>query len=232
MHRRAISLGLLLVGLASCTSMSGEQPPDSPVRSIEWEPHVPILQGWFGAQQFETLDRTGGAVREIEQDGRTRYPVVGGGGQWKLAGEHFDFGLEAMISFNWRSEATAFASGSGGTTIAVDVDLLVIELFGGPFFSVFLGEKLRLYVAAGPLMQFVDYDQIALPEGELGEAFDDSASGFGLGTYARTGFEFLITPRYWLGLGVRWTDSVVELDDGFGELDLEGFQLVLTVANF
>ena len=66
-------------------------------------------------------------------------PVLGGGAQWKLAGERLDLGLEALLSFSSRSNLQAFSSSGGTTTVAFDVDLLLVELYGGPFVSKFIG---------------------------------------------------------------------------------------------
>ena len=129
-----------------------------------------------------------------------------------------------MLGFSWESGATAFASGGGGAVLAVDVDMLVFDLYGGPFASVFLGEKLRAYVAAGPLLNWVRYDQ-------EGSALDADGDGFGVGYYARTGLE-LALPGSMLGVGVRWSDSTTDLDGGLGELELEGFQVAFTVSRY
>lgn len=232
MLRRGSLLACLAALAASCVALNDPPRPPSPRSSEEWEVGRPLLQGTFGAQRLETLERTGGLGAPLEQDNRWQYPVVGGGAQWKLGGRHFDLGLEGLLAFGWRSRGGALAAGGGGLLVAVDLNLFVIELFGGPFLSLFLSERARWYAGAGPLMQFVEYEQRAVPAGGLGEDFDRSSSGFGLGAYARTGLEFLITPNTWLGLGARWSDSVVDLGRGMGELDLEGVQFVLTLSNF
>jgi opacity protein-like surface antigen len=155
----------------------------------------------------------------------SRVPTIGGGGQWKLAGDRIDFGLEGMMAFGWRANALAFASGGGGAVVAIDVSLFLIELYGGPFVSLFLGERWRVYGAAGPMLQWASYDQESDVDG-----YSEDGSGFGTGWYARTGLEFAIRPGMMVGGGVRWSDSVVDLDSGLGDLDLEGVQWVFTVT--
>ena len=150
-------------------------------------------------------------------------PVIGGGAQWKLGGERVDFGLEGLMSFSWRANAEAFVIGGGGAAVAVDVDISLFELYGGPFASLFLGDKLRLHGAAGPILQFADYEQ-------EGGGLADDGSGFGAGWYARTGLEFVLPARTLLGFGVRWSDSTVDLGSGLGDLELEGLQAVVTVS--
>ena len=80
-------------------------------------------------------------------------------------------GAELMFSLSGRADAAAFVVGGGGAAVAIDVDLLIVEIFGGPFVSMDLGEKWRLYGAAGPVLQFADYDQ-------SGNGLSDDADSF------------------------------------------------------
>jgi hypothetical protein len=195
---------------------------DEPPR---WVTGQTLMQGYLGAFEFETVERTGGNTPSVDgsDDDLSQLPAIGGGAQWKLAGDRVDFGLEAMIGFGWRAGATAFATGGGGTVIAVDVDMLLIDLYGGPFMSVFLGERVRAYGAAGPLMQWSEFEQD-------GTGVQGSGSGFGTGWYGRTGLEFRVRPGLMLGGGVRWSDSTVDLDNNLGDLELEGLQWAFTVS--
>jgi hypothetical protein len=191
-----------------------------------WVPGQVVMQGFLGVTEYQTMERSGGSFPSVDGSGESsaEMPLLGGGAQWKLGGEKIDFGLEAMFSFGWRANATAFAVGSGGAAIAVDVDTFVFEIYGGPMANMFLGDKTRVYVSAGPLMQWANYSQYS------NGFFDDSGSGFGTGWYARTGLEFAMADRTMLGFGVRWTDSSIDLDNGLGNLDLSGFQLMFTVT--
>jgi opacity protein-like surface antigen len=173
------------------------------------------------------MERTGGASPDVDgsDEEASQLPVIGGGGQWKLGGESVDLGVEAMISFSGRADATAFAAGGGGAFLAVDVDLLLVELYGGPFASWFLGPDARVYASAGPLMEWADFSQKSDDD-----TIDDSGQGFGTGWYARTGIEFRMTENSMVGLGVRWSESTVDLDNSLGTLDLDGFQVVVTVT--
>jgi hypothetical protein len=197
------------------------QTPKAP----EWHPGQPLMQGFLGVSEYQRVSvDDGGSGRVDGDEGELdQIPLIGGGGQWKLGGERMDFGLEGLLSFGWRGDAEAFVIGGGGAAVAIDVDLFVFEIFGGPFASVFLGEKLRLYGAAGPLLQWADYSQ-------EGNGLADDGSGFGAGWYARTGLEFVLPSRTLLGFGVRWSDSSVDLGSGLGDLELEGLQAVVTVS--
>jgi hypothetical protein len=201
-------------------------PPPSQMKKPLWPVGHTVMQGFLGAYEFETVETNGGDSPDIDgsDDDLSQLPAIGGGGQWKLLGNRLDFGFEAMISFGWRANATAFAAGGGGAVVAVDVDMFLIDLYGGPFLSVFLGERVRAYGAAGPLMQWSEFDQDGPDE------LDSDGSGFGTGWYARTGLELRVRPGLMVGGGVRWTDSTIDLDNDMGDLDLEGLQWAFTVS--
>ena len=200
-------------------------PPPPPSSRPVWMPGQPLLQGFLGISYFEnvTVEDSGSGEIDGDKGDLDQLPIIGGGGQWKLAGERVDFGLEAMFSFGWRGNAEAFVVGGGGAAVAVDVDLLLFELYGGPFVSIFLGDKTRLYGAVGPVMQFADYDQ-------SGGGTSESGSGFGSGLYARTGIEFMLPSRTLIGVGARWSDTTIDLDNGVGDLEIDGLQLLFTVS--
>jgi len=187
-----------------------------------WRPHQPLMQGFFGVTEFQkvSVDLPGSGHIDGDKGDLDQLPLLGGGAQWKLGGDRIDWGLEGMMSFAWRSDATAFVVGGGGAAVAVDTDLVIFELFGGPFASTFLGDKTRVYGGAGPLMQWASFDQ------DVG----DGGSGFGTGLYARTGIEFMLQQRTLLGFGVRWSDSTVDLGGNLGDLEIDGLQMVLTVS--
>jgi hypothetical protein len=209
--------------VAQGRSPVGPQATPPPKRPT-WKRGQALMQGFFGAQFETNVERNGGTTPDVEDDD-TILPVIGGGGQWKLSGDKVDFGLEAMISFAWQANATAVAVGTGGAAVAVDFGLLVIDLYGGPFLSMFLGNSARVYVAAGPLFEFANYDQDSIG------GVHGSGSGFGFGGYARTGIEFFLSRGTMLGMGVRWSKSQVDLSNNLGDLDLEGLQAVITVTN-
>jgi hypothetical protein len=213
--------------------MTGIPPPPPPQgmpvppRRPQWRDGQLVLQGFFGVNEYENFERTGGGTPNVDgsDEDASELPVLGGGGQWKLAGRNIDFGMELMFSFAWRANATAFAVGGGGAAIAVDVDTFTTELYGGPFANIFLGDKARVYASVGPLLQWASYDQ----ESAL-DVIDDSGSGFGTGYYARTGIEFAMGRGTMIGLGVRWSESEVDLGSA-GDLEFDGIQWALTVTS-
>ncbi len=203
-----------------------ETRPPPPLGTPVWPAGYTVMQGFFGASIFDTIETTGGTEPSVDGSGEglSQLPAIGGGAQWKLAGEQVDFGFEGMISFNWRADATAFALGGGGAVVAVDVDLFLFDLYGGPFLSVFLGDRWRAYVAGGPMMQWAEWDQ-------SDDTVDGDTSGFGTGFYARGGIELRVMPGVMVGAGVRWIDSTIDLGSDLGNLDLSGFEYVLTVSH-
>lgn len=201
-------------------------PQEAKRSKSRWQRGEQVLQGFVGVTFYDEFEQSGGSNIEVDggSDSASQLPLLGGGAQWKLGGERVDFGIEAMMSFAWRSNATAFVAGGGGAAVAVDVDTLLFDIYGGPFVSMFLGEKTRVWASAGPLVEWADYDQ----ETELGQTA--SGSGFGVGLYARGGIEFAIGSGTMVGVGARWSDSTIDLDGGLGDLELQGFQAFLTVT--
>lgn len=228
-----LALGLLGLALAVGCAPLAPRPSLEPTgrgsraapRPPAWAPGQPLMQGVIGASYLSDfrVDPSGSPPIELTEDEYEVLPVLGGGYQWKLAGQRIDFGLEAFVSFSGRSDLEAFASSGGSGVVVFDVDLLLLELYGGPFVSQFLGDGLRLYGAAGPLLQWASYDQSDGTD-------DDSADGSGGGVYARAGLEFLLPSRKLVGFGARWSESSLDFDSGFGDLDLGGVQVFVSYS--
>ncbi len=226
----AAPMGRALLAPREPEPQSSPRPPQQPLpipRRSEpvWRPGQPLMHGFLGVSSFEHVEADGGAAGSIDGDegDLDELPLIGGGAQWLLGGERIHYGLEGLLSFSWRGDTEAFVIGGMGAAIAVDIDLLLFELYGGPFASMFLGDKLRLYGAAGPLLQFADYSQ-------SGNGLGDDGSGFGAGWYARSGLEFVLPSRTLIGFGLRWSDTTVDLDGNIGDLEIEGLQAMLTVS--
>ena len=182
-----------------------------------------LLQGFVGVGYPESI--TLEPDIEIDETELDNLPVIGGGGQLKLAGEHIDFGVEALMSFAFRSDLAAFAFGGGGGVVALDVDVFVFDVFGGPYASKLFGDRVRLYAGAGPILSWVEYSQQ-----EEDTAEDEDGDGFGAGVYTRGGIEFLLPSGTLVGFGVRWSSAEVDLGDDFGDFELEGVQALITVT--
>jgi hypothetical protein len=208
------------------SAQTGSTPKFAELRpqGLHWEQGGLALQGTFGLGYLEAvrLDQTGSQV-QIDASQFDNTPVIGGGLQWKLFGERVDWGLEAMFSVAWRANAVAFVSNGSGAALAVNVDTLLVDFYGGPFVSAFVGDHARIYAAAGPVLQYVDYTQTDGP-------LESHGTGSGLGGYARAGFEFQLPGGDLLGLCVRRTDVDVGLGSALGEFNVSSTQIVLTVT--
>jgi len=195
---------------------------------LVWNPGQVLLQGYIGASYLSEfqVSPSGAPPIELDDDEYEVLPVIGGGAQMKLAGNALDFGIEGFVAFSGRTDLEAFAS-SGGSAVAVfDVSLLVFEAYGGPFVSRFVGDRMRVFAGAGPLLQWVGYDQ----EEEASAVEDEDAEGFGGGYYVRGGLEFLLPSRKLVGFGARWSESSIDLGQDFGDLDLSGLELFVTYS--
>jgi hypothetical protein len=183
-----------------------------------WRKGQALQQGYIGVTTYDKIERDGGRFPNVDGDrgNLDEMFMIGGGGQWKLNGEGVDFGLEGFLQLQGRGNAEAFVIGGGGAAVAVDVDLFIFDFYGGPMISTFLGDSVRIYAGAGPTIGWAFYDQ-AIADG----------SGFGYGWYARTGLE-LVLGRFMLGGAARWTDSHYDLGGGLGDVDVKGFQWMIT----
>ena len=198
---------------------------EGPGFPLQWRVGEVLLQGFGGAKYLSDfrLDGGGSGAVELDEDEVEILPLIGGGAQWKLTGDAFDLGLEGFLSFAGRSDLAAFAVGGGGAVVAIDVNLLLFEAYGGVFASRFLGERVRLHGGAGPLLSWVSYDPDDSADGE-------DADGSGGGAYARAGFEFLLPSGRLAGLGVRWSESSIDLGSEFGDLELGDLELFVTYS--
>jgi len=203
--------------------MDGPQEPMRTPPTNHWRRGEVALQGYFGAS-FDEVSRQGGSTGDYHNNDTT-FPTLGGGAQWKLAGESVDIGLEGLMGIGWRGNVEGFVAGGGGAAVAVSVDLFLLELYGGPFASVTLGDGMRLYAGAGPMMEWAFYDQSSVNPLASG-----SGDGFGVGWYARTGIEFNVSRGSMVGLGVRWSQVTMDMSGGLGDLEVDGFLVMLTLS--
>jgi len=181
-----------------------------------------IVQALLGAVQFENLkiDVEDG-TEEIDL---SIIPQIGAGWGTLPRGNRFQYGLECSFLFGFMADDISFWSTSvGGAYVTISTSMWMFDLAGGPYASLFLDKKrrVRLYAAAGPLLTYANYrsdreeDGASIPE-------KDDESAFGIGLYARTGFEFRIYDAGMLGLGLRGSWANVDLTDVGGSSDLTG----------
>ncbi|MEM6673736.1 MAG: hypothetical protein AAF726_12905 [Planctomycetota bacterium] len=218
---------LALVGCAATPLPSAQYPYDAPESTADWRKGDALRQGYVGVNTAQELERSGGNLPPVDGSGGSidQYPVIGGGAQFKLGGDRASYGLEALLSIGGRANGGAFVLGGGGAAVAVSLDLLLVDVYGGPFFSLPLGDRMRAFASAGPLMQFASYHQSATAISP-----SDSGNGFGFGGYARTGLEFQMSPGSLIGFVVRWSSTGIDLSSGLGDLDLESVEVGITYS--
>ncbi|MCB9913999.1 MAG: hypothetical protein H6828_02480 [Planctomycetes bacterium] len=225
----ALVLTAWLACAASCIAppRASREPslPYAPLGTLtDMTPGQTNVQGLVGASFHAQADRSGGPVppADPQPEEFEQMPTLGGVFQTALWDGTLDAGLEVGGTLSFRSgDGYVFASGSGGGVVAVDIDLSLLDVFGGPFVSLPLGDEVRAYAAAGPLLQFVSWQQ-------SGPGVEQNGSGFGTGLYARSGLELEVHDNLLVGLCVRWYGSHSTLSDSLGHLDLSGTQVLVS----
>ena len=90
--------------------------------------------------------------------------------------------------------------------------------------SVF-GRDVRMYIAAGPTLQWLDYEQTDI------NGDDIDGDGFGIGAYVRGGIEVRIWGTSMVGFGVRGTRTDVDLGAGFSDFEVDSTQVLFTMSS-
>ena len=189
------------------------------------------VQALLGAGRYENLkfDAPDSGAEPVEVD-LSVIPQLGGAWTTMPNGQRFQYGLECSFLLGFRLDSVNYASAGGnGLYISLSTSMWMFDLAGGVYASVFVdkGQKVRIYGGAGPLMTYADYktDQ-DFSNDEPNQSTHESA--FGLGVYARTGFEFRIHQRGMLGLGARGTWSSVDFSNIGGSSELVGIAAFAT----
>jgi opacity protein-like surface antigen len=231
MNLKLSLLSILLFVAAGCASPAQDkyvpgQPYKPPGTITNMRRGQTLAQGMIGTSVYDDIERSGGdsPPTEDQTDSLEQAFTLGGVFQHAIWGDKVDAGLEVGGTLGFRTGGGFVYAGGGGLVVAVDIDMYIFELFGGPFVSMPLGDKLRVYGGAGPLLQFSSW-------GQTGDGVDESGTGFGSGLYARTGLEFLLSRNMLLGFGVRWSDSRTSLGGGLGDVDLQSTQGLVTITS-
>lgn len=190
-----------------------------------WENNYTV-QALLGAVQFENLkiDDTSGSGDPAEID-LSLIPQFGAAWGTLPKGDRFQYGLETSFLLGLRFDDINYISAGGsGLHVSISTSMWMFDLAGGGYASLFLDKnhKTRIYIGGGPLMTYVDYRSERTEDGGTEETFDNNESAFGIGVYARAGFEFRIYEAGMLGLGARGTWSSLDLTDVGGTSELTG----------
>ena len=186
-----------------------------------WEKNYTV-QALLGAVQYENLKfDVEGTTQETDL---SLLPQFGGAWGTVPKGNRFQYGLECSFLFGFMADDISFLVGGNGAYVKIATSMWMIDLAGGPYASLFLdkNQKVRVYAAAGPLITYASY-RSRREEASIPEDTTDYESAFGIGVYARTGFEFRIYEAGMLGLGVRSSWANVDLSDVGGSSELTGY---------
>jgi hypothetical protein len=195
----------------------------------EWDFNYTV-QALLGAVKYENLDIDIEGTNERESADLSILPQLGGAWGTLPKGDRVQIGLETTFLIGFRSKDVDYIVISSGLRARVSTDLWLVDFSGGPYVNIFLdkGKKFRLYAGAGPLLMYADYDadddrDIDALDDINEDTGDQSESAFGVGVYARTGFEFRVHERGTLGMGIRANYVELDLSSVGGSSDMTGF---------
>lgn len=191
----------------------------TPVEAYDTQPPV-FVQALVGAAQFaeddltfsgtSTTDGTASSANDL-----SNMPYLGMTFQYPLHGENTQVGLDGSLLFGWRSKATSVVAGSGQLAVSIDSSLWLGDLSLGLFVKHTFYDRWRIYAAAGPAMVFgshsEDRSEADMQTG-TSEEYDKSDSVFGVGAYARGGFDFLFADNAYVGVCIRGLKTNIEFD--------------------
>jgi hypothetical protein len=197
------------------------------------------LQAFLGAAQFDNDSVTflkssaDDSTKETSNDLSTM-PYLGIGGQYAFSDASSHIGLDATLLIGWRSRSSSIAAANGQARISLDAELWLLDLATGFYAQTILGQRWRIYGAAGPLMLFGQYSEDTEEDNEdsSSEAVKDSStdSGFGVGGYARVGLEYRLANGSFMGLCGRGIKTDMSFDSSIDNGNLNGFQGFITYS--
>jgi hypothetical protein len=223
---RALVLLLALLPSA-CASVPGPSQQQDPLPGSA--PRAGRVTGMIGVTDITAIEvDLDSGIGEADSEDLT-LPLIGAAYQFpNVSRTALEWGFEAGFGVGWDSEREAVVIDTGAVLVVADNDLRLIDLYGGLYAATKLGQKVRAYGGAGPVLQFgradLDFDE------PIDGSSSASESGVGYGYYTRAGLEYEFRRDTWIGLVARWSDTTLDLGGDIDELDLEAVQLALTVT--
>jgi hypothetical protein len=218
--------GLVLAGMIALITVQSAKAQYSTYDT--WENNYTV-QALLGAVQFENLkfevpDSDPNAPTEVDI---SLLPQFGAAWGTLPKGNRFQYGLECSFLMGVRFDSLNYLyAGGGGLYASLSTSMWMFDFAGGPYANLFLdkGRKVRIYAGGGPLMTYASYrTDTEYPDDDPTKTdIIDTESAFGVGVYARAGFEFRLYEKGMLGLGARGTWSSVDFSDVGGNTDLVG----------
>ncbi len=180
-------------------------------------------QALLGAVQYENL-KFDVADSETSTDiDASLLPQLGAAWGTMPKDNRFQYGLECSLLLGFRfDELTYLYLGGSGAYARISFSMWTFDLAGGPYASLFLDKhrKVRVYASGGPLLSYADFRSDTDYPDRGNESNDETV--FGIGVYARAGFEFRLYEKGMLGLGARGTWSSLDLSNVGGSSELTG----------
>ena len=179
-----------------------------------------FVQALVGAAQFAEDDltftetsATGGAT--TSGNDLSTMPYLGMAFQYPFHDENTQIGLDGSALFGWRSKDTRIVGGNGQLAISIDSSLWLGDLGLGLFVKHTFYDRWRVYAAAGPAVVFGAYSEDTNEEDSqtgADQATKQSDSVFGVGGYARGGFDYMFDNNAYVGICVRGIKTNIEFD--------------------
>jgi len=211
-----------------------------PTHLLAMETPTPIfVQAMVGAAQFSeddlTFSETSTSDDTVSSDNDlSTMPYLGMAFQYPFHGENTQVGLDGSFLFGWRSKDTKVRAGSGQIAISIDSSLWLADLSVGLFVKHTFFNRWRAYSAVGPAIVFGDYSEDTDEEdsnSEANEKHNNSDSEFGVGAYARVGFDYRFTSNAYVGICVRGLKTNISFDSASdASSSLSGVQGFLTFS--
>lgn len=210
----------VLIGLITLLIVHGAEAQH---KYDSWEQNYNV-QALLGAVSFEHLKFDVADSATPKEVDHSLLPQLGGAWFTLPRGDRFQYGLETSFLLGFRVDDIQYISVNDGTLrVKLSSTLWMFDLAGGVYANLYLdpGRNVRIYVGGGPLMMYVDY-QADREFSDDSPDEEDGESAFGIGVYARSGFEFRVHEKGMLGLGVRGSWSNVDFTDIGGRSDVVG----------
>lgn len=214
----------------------------TPGQLFALDKHTPVfVQALVGAAQFSEDDMT--FAETSADDGSTSdsndlstMPYLGMAFQRPFSGKNTQIGLDGSLLFGWRSKDTNIRGGSGRLAVNIDSSLWLVDLSAGLYVKHTFGNRWRTYIAAGPAVVFGEYSEDVDEndsQDETNEQYEKSDSVFGIGAYARGGFDYLFGSNAYIGVCLRGVKTNIEFDDApNASSSLSGVQGFLTFSRY
>jgi opacity protein-like surface antigen len=159
-------------------------------------------------------------------------PMFGAAVGLMLGGDRLEYGVEGGGQISWKADRWKLFISSGGSSIHLESSTFLMDLFFGGTVATDIGERLRLYLGAGPLVIFGNHK--VDPDNPRPEPYPPyrktTVSDWDVGLYTRTGLEFRFTDELIAGIGVRWIETQLDFSNPGGKTDVEGLQILFTMA--